>query len=247
MKITVLGGRGLLGRQLSPLLTNAGHEVTHASRSVYGEGDVRVDLTTGEGLPEAVEDADIVVHLVSDARQPQKTDVAGTRSLLNAMGDQHLIYMSIVGVDKHPLAYYRAKYQVEQMIEGAGRSHAIVRATQFHDFVAYFLGAACKPPVPLIPKRFLFQPIDTREVASHLVELVESGQTGLQPDLAGPEIHTAAYLARSLMVARGRSKPVMNLPVPGKTARAFKQGVHTNKERAIGVRTWADYLRTIAA
>ena len=242
MKITVLGGRGLLGRQLSPLLTNAGHEVTNASRSVHGERDRRADLTTGDGLSAAIEDADIVIHLVSNARQPQKTDVAGTRCLLNAMGNQHLIYVSIVGVDNHPLAYYRAKDQVEQMIESAGRSHAILRATQFHDFVAYFMGVACKPPVPLIPKRFVFQPIDTREVASHLGELVESGHTGLQPDLAGPQIHAAAYLAQSLMAARGKSKPIVNLPVPGKAGRAFRHGVHTNKERAVGVRTWDDYL-----
>ena len=97
----------------------------------------------------------------------------------------------------------------------------------------------------MIPKKFVFQPIDTREVARHLVELVDSGRTRLQPDLGGPEIHTAEYLARSLMTARGKSKRLANLPLPGKTARVFKQGVHTNRDRAVGVRTWDDFLDTL--
>ena len=247
MKITVVGGQGLLGRRLTPILVEAGHDVTVASRSAVGDAKARIDLTTGEGLVEAVRGASTVLHLATDARQHQKTDVAGTRKLLDVIEGQHLIYISIVGVEKHPFSYYRSKYKVEQMIENSGTSHAILRATQFHDFVAYFLGAACKPPVPLIPKRFVFQPIDTQEVAAHLAELVETGRTGLQPDIAGPEIQTADYLAKSLMTAQGKSKRIINLPVPGKAAAAFRQGVHTNADRAVGVRTWEDHLETVAA
>ena len=93
----------------------------------------------------------------------------------------------------------------------------------------------------------MFPPIETGEVAVNIAELVESGRTGLQPDFGGPEVHTAEYLAKSLMAARGKSKRIVNLPVPGKAAAAFRQGVHTNPDRAVGVRTWEDYLRTIAA
>ena len=247
MNITVLGGQGLLGRRLTPLLVEAGYDVTVASRSAVGSGKMRADLANGKGLAEAIQAADIVVHLASDARQHQKIDVGGTRNLLDVIDGRHLIYVSIVGVDKHPFAYYRAKYEAEQTIETSAKSYAILRATQFHDFVAYFLGAACKPPVPLIPTRFVFQSIDTGEVADHLAQLVESGLTGLRPDIAGPEIRTAEYLANSLMTARGKSKRIVNLPVPGKTAAAFRHGVHTNPDRAVGVRTWNQYLSAIAA
>lgn len=235
MRVTVLGGRGLLGRHLAPLLTEAGHVVTIAGRA-------EADLATGEGLPGVVADADVVVHLASDARRPKTVDVAGTSRLIGALVDQHLVYMSIVGVDQHPFAYYRAKYEAEQMIEGSGVSHSILRATQFHDFIAYLLGAASKPPVALIPKRFLFQPVDTGEVASQLAALVHDPRPGLQPDFAGPEVHTAEYLARSLMEARGRERPILNLPVMGEAARAFKRGVHTNPDRAVGIRTWEQFL-----
>lgn len=244
MRVTVLGGKGLLGRHLRPRLEESGHEVIVASRSARGGAEARADVATGEGLSEAIEGSDVVVHLASDPRQPSKTDVAGTRNVLDALGAQHLVYMSIVGVDRHPFAYYRAKHQAEQLIDKSGARHSILRATQFHDFVSYFLGAACKPPVALIPKRFVFQPIDTDEVATHLAGLVESRAPGLQPDLGGPAIHTAEYLARTLMTAIGRERPMINLPVPGNAARAFKDGLHTNADRTVGTRTWEEYLST---
>lgn len=247
MNVTLIGGKGLLGRHLRPLLAQVGHDVTVASRSAGGEGEVKANLVTGKGLDEAVDSADVVVHLASDPRQPSKTDVEGTRKLLDALEGQHLVYMSIVGVDRHPFFYYQAKYQVEQMIDKSGIPHSILRATQFHDFVAYFIGAACKPPVALIPKRFVFQPIDSAEVASHLAELIGSQAPGLQPDLGGPEVLTAEQLARSLMTATGRERPIVNLPVPGKAARAFKNGVHTNPDRAVGTRTWSRYLEELGS
>ena len=238
MRVTVLGGSGLLGRSLTPKLTEAGHVVTVASRS----SDAKVDLESGAGLADAVKDADVVVHLASDARKPRKVDVAGTAGLLELIDGQHLVYMSIVGVDHHPFTYYRAKHEVEQMIEASGVSYTILRATQFHEFVAGFLGAACKPPIALIPKKFVFQPVDTGEVASRLAALVHDPRHGLEADFAGPEVHTAEYLARSLMEARGRERPILNLPVFGKAARAFRAGVHTNPEAATGLRTWEEFL-----
>ena len=238
MRVTVLGGGGLLGQNLVPLLIETGHELTIASRS----SDSRTNIETGEGLAEVVKDADLVVHLASDPRNSEKVDIAGTANLLDLLDHQHLFYMSIVGVDRHPLTYYRAKYQVEQMIESSGLTYTILRATQFHDFVAYVLGAAAKPPLALIPKRFVFHPVDAAEVARELATLFHARRIGLQPDFAGPKIHNAEHLARTLMEAKGRERPILNLPVPGKSAKAFKQGVHTNADQAVGRKTWVEFL-----
>lgn len=245
MKVTVLGGKGLLGSHLVPLLDERGHETTVTSRNPSEQNEAKADFVSGDGLTEAVKDADTVVHLVSDATKPRKTDIEGTVRLLDVMDDQHLVYMSIVGVDRHPFAYYKAKHETEELIAGSGITHSILRATQFHDFIAYVLRSACRPPIALIPKKFVFQPIEVAEVAVALADLVQERRTGLQPDLAGPEIHTAEHLARTLMEAIGRERPMLNLPVPGKAARAFRDGLHTNESRAVGQRTWGDYLEEI--
>lgn len=238
MRVTVLGGKGLLGSRLIPLLDEVGNDVTVASRSA----GAKVDLETGEGLEQAVEDADIVVHLASDPRKPRKVDVAGTARLLDALDGQHVFYLSIVGVDRHPFSYYQAKHEAEQLITQSGLPYTILRATQFHDFVAYFLGAAVRYPVALVPKRFVFQPVDTDEVARELATLIHARRPGLQPDFAGPEVHTAEHLARTLMTAMGKRRMMINLPVPSDSARAFRAGAHTNPEQAVGRRTWNEYL-----
>ena len=243
MRVVITGGRGLLGSRLSPMLAERGHDVIVTSRSATGDGAVAADLLTGEGLGEAMSGADVIIHLASDAQKPKKVDVAGTERLLSVLDPgQRIVYMSIVGVDRHPFFYYRSKLQVEQMIESSGIPFTILRATQFHEFVAFFLGAAVRSVAAIVPKKFVFQPVDTGEVASHLADLMEEGRTGLVPDFAGPEIHTAEYLARTLMEQQGRERPMIPLPVFGRAASAFKQGIHTNPERAVGNRTWEQFL-----
>jgi uncharacterized protein YbjT (DUF2867 family) len=240
MRVTLIGGGGLLGSHLVPLLDEAGHETTVASRST----EPRVDLVTGEGLRAAVEDAEVVVHLASDARRPRDVDVAGTQRLLSVLADQHLIYVSIVGVDRHPLPYYRAKLQAERQIADSPKAHSIVRATQFHDFIAYLLHLVTRAPVATVPSGWVTQPIDVREVASAIAETVERRPFGLQPDLAGPEVMGIEHLARTYMSAVGRTRPLLRLPVPGRVSRAFRDGVHTNPDRAVGESTWSQYLRS---
>ena len=240
MKITVLGGKGLLGHHLVPLLEKAGHGVTVASRST----EPAVDLRSGEGIAEAIADAEVIFHLASDAFRAKKVDLVGTQRVLQEMTGQRLVYVSIVGVDRHPLPYYRVKYEVEQMIEQSGVDYTIVRATQFHDFVAYFLGMTTKLPIGFVPHRFVFQPIDTAEAAAHIATLVEFAG-GRAPDLAGPEVLGIAELARSLMTEKGIERPLIQIPIPGRVGRAFRKGIHTNPDRAIGKITWADYLQSL--
>jgi uncharacterized protein YbjT (DUF2867 family) len=57
MKLVVLGGSGSLGRAIVGKAKAAGHEVVAASRS----GDVKVDVTMGQGLAEAFAGADVVM------------------------------------------------------------------------------------------------------------------------------------------------------------------------------------------
>jgi uncharacterized protein YbjT (DUF2867 family) len=78
-------------------------------------------------------------------------------------GCGHLVYVSIVGVDRIPLAYYQAKLDVERRIEGQQAvPWTIQRATQFHPFVAAALTKLMRLPVLPLPSALRFQPVDRR-------------------------------------------------------------------------------------
>lgn len=246
MKITVLGGTGLLGRRVVRELARDGIDHIIAGRSAEGPNAVAVDIATGKGISEALAGCDTVMLLPSNPAKSKKVDVEGTRRLLPLIGDRHLIYISIVGVDRHPFGYYRAKFDVEQMIAASVENYSILRATQFHDLLVLALGKLARLwPYCLVPSRFVFQPVDVGEVARHLVDIAGSGPAGMLPDLAGPEIIDIKTLARTYMTAIGRERPVVGVYLPGRVARAFRDGFHTNPERAVGRKTWEQHLEQL--
>ena len=66
LKITLIGGSGLIGRKLAPLLEAQGHEVVIASPS---RG---VNTLTGEGLADAVKGSQVVVDVTNSPSFEEK-------------------------------------------------------------------------------------------------------------------------------------------------------------------------------
>jgi nucleoside-diphosphate-sugar epimerase len=76
-EILVTGGSGSLGGRVVDRLRTSGHEVRALSRSGR-PGTVRGDLMTGEGLKQAVEGVDVIVHCASNPTKTRMTYVEGT-------------------------------------------------------------------------------------------------------------------------------------------------------------------------
>ena len=134
--ILVTGGSGVLGRALVPLLTEAGYQVrimSRQARSSMSEDNiewVQVDLKSGEGIAEAVADTEIIVHAASNPMQTKTTDIQGTEALLAAAhraNVEKVLYISIIGIDKIPFAYYQTKVAVEEIVKDSGLPWAILR------------------------------------------------------------------------------------------------------------------------
>jgi uncharacterized protein YbjT (DUF2867 family) len=246
VKVLVTGGTGMIGRALVERLRDHA-EVRVLSRRA-GPGVLRGDLETGEGLAAAVDGVDAIAHCASaaDYRRPER-DVAQTRLLLAALGDArpHLLYISIVGVDKIRFGYYRAKLATERLILDSGLPYTILRTTQFHDLALMFLMLLTRGPVAIAPRGFRGQPVDTGEVADRMAGLVLGGPAGRVPDLGGPRVEDAAEMVRAYLAVTGRRRPVLRLPVPGRTAADFRAGGGLLPPDGMrGERTFADYLRS---
>jgi hypothetical protein len=99
-----------------------------------------------------------------------------------------------------------------------------------------------KLPVIPVPAGFRFQPVDTDEVAARLVEPALGNPAGLVPDLASPRVYTMADLLRGYLRARRKHRLTVPVRIPGRAARAFRAGANLTPERAVGRRTWEDFL-----
>jgi uncharacterized protein YbjT (DUF2867 family) len=242
-RILVTGGTGTVGRVVAQRLLDSGVHVRILSRGLRSPGTggrtsqaeyVVGDVKAGAGLAEAITGVDTVVHCVDPAQQV--VDAA-----LRA-GRPHLVYISIVGIDRIPLGYYRRKLADEELISGSGLPWTVLRATQFHDLVAVMLRGLAAPPVMCVPAGFSFQPIDVRDVGAELAALALAGPAGRVPDMAGPEVLPVAELARRYLAAVGKRRPVVPISVPGRIGRGYRAGANLAPDRAVGTISFDRYL-----
>ncbi len=250
MNVLVTGGTGTLGRHVVMQLRQTGHRARILSRAPRGHVDaVQGDLASGAGLLQAVAGMDAIIHAASATREPLRgraIDVLGTRRLLAMARDagvRHIVYVSIVGIDKVAYPYYRTKLAAEGVVRENLVPWSILRATQFHDFMEYLLGGFSRiPGVTAIPVAWQFQPVDARDVAQRLAKVVLGEPAGMLPDFGGPEIHDFTSIAQLWLAARKSNRRIVNLPVPFKLSRQIAQGGLLCPDHKDGKATFGDHL-----
>ncbi|MCQ4082973.1 NAD(P)H-binding protein [Streptomyces sp. RB6PN25] len=250
--ILVTGGTGVLGARVVQRLAEGGRPVRVLSRRLRW-ADARVpekaewavgDLAEGTGLDAALDGVGTVVHCASDPRR-WKNDVTGARHLLAAArkaGSPHVLYVSIVGIDKVPFGYYRAKLEVERLVERSGLPWTVLRATQFHDLVLVIGQQVGRLPVVPVPSGVVLQPVDVGDVAVRVAELAVGEPAGRAPDLGGPAEWRLAEAVRAVLRAKGRRRPVVEVPVPGAAIRAVREGALLVPGDRMGRRGFEEFL-----
>jgi uncharacterized protein YbjT (DUF2867 family) len=153
-----------------------------------------VDTLTGEGLPQAMDGAEVVVD-VSNAPSWGDDEVlaffrtsAGNvaRAELDA-GVGHHVTLSVVGTDRLPESgYFRAKLAQEEAVRASGVPFTILRATQFFEFLGRIGDAGTDgDTVRLAPVSV--QPEAADDVASALARIAVGPPVDGIVELAGPE------------------------------------------------------------
>lgn len=250
MKVAVVGGTGVLGKPLVATLAARGDEVLALSRKPgrtmpEGVSHQRVDLTTGDGLAEALAGVEVVVDASnSSPRDAAPVLVEGTKRLLRggeAAGVRHHVGVSIVGCDRVPMPYYKVKVEQEEAIAAGEVPWSLLRATQFHTLVAWFFSQAARWRILPTGKARL-QPIDPAVVAQHLADATHADPAGRLPDVGGPEIHTLAELAGTWRATNdGRLLP-LRIPTVGKIGRPIGEAALCDPGAAAGGPTFEQWL-----
>jgi len=171
-------------------------------------------------------------------------DAAAAGNLLGAAeraGRPHLVYISIVGIDRVSLGYYKSKLEVERQIESSGLPWTVLRATQFHELVLRICEPLARVPVMLVPAMSM-QPVAAAEVAARLSELASGPPAGRVPDMGGPEVRGFGELARMYLNARGRRRAVLPVRLPGAAFARLRRGANLVPDHATGRITFGQFL-----
>jgi uncharacterized protein YbjT (DUF2867 family) len=250
----VTGGTGTLGRLVVPMLRDAGCKVRVLTRRRREAGEgiefVTGDLATSEGIEAAVEGAEIIVHCAGSAKGDEDKALNLVRAASRAEV-RHLVYISVVGADRIPVVsgvdramfgYFASKLAAERVVADSGLPWTTLRAAQFHDLILSVAEQMARLPLIPLPAGFRVQPVDAGEVAARLVGLALGEPTGLVPDMAGPKVYSAPELLRGYLRASHRRRLVIPVWLPGRAARAFRNGANLAPGHAVGRRTWEEFL-----
>jgi hypothetical protein len=190
----------------------------------------------------------LVDELVHGARESGarvlRTDLRQTENLLSAAPEVgHVLYVSVVGIDRMPYAYYGQKLACEEAIKGGAVPYTILRATQFHELLERGLRAAGRLPLVPLPLDWRVQPVAAAEVAEHVVDVVAGVPVGRADDFAGPEVLELRRVIEVWRARHHRPRSVVGIPVPGRLSAALRRGENTAPGRADGRQTWEQFVQ----
>ena len=256
--VLVTGGTGHLGRDLVERLVAAGHKVRVFARIPGARGDVEWavgDLTTGAGMKAAIDDVDTVINAATFSpiarrggfrpidffKSPSAVDVEGTARLLElseTASVKHFLHVSIVGIDDASLPYAKVKLEGERLVKSSSVAWSVVRAMPFYYLLKQTLDGLTWLPAWPVPKA-AFNPVDTSDVAEHLVECAFDAKRGIRSEIGGPEDLTCTDFVRQYQHATGVHRTILPVRMSEKAARGMGFCVAHGVR---GVTPWASWL-----
>jgi uncharacterized protein YbjT (DUF2867 family) len=208
-KIAVAGATGRVGRHVVDVLEEGGHDVVAMSRSAG------VDVVTGDGLAEALAGVECIIDAATGSSPDEEAATefftAAARNLQEAgqrAGVRRIVVVSIIGIDRFTGGYSAAKLVHERATLSGPIPARVLRAAQFHEFVAQLVVWGRRGEVSYVP-RMRTQLVAARTVAEALADLATGPESAPAPgssgapilEIAGPREESLVEMAR-LLVAR---------------------------------------------
>jgi uncharacterized protein YbjT (DUF2867 family) len=201
MNIVVIGGRGLVGRNIVERLRAQGHRVTAASRATG------VDVITGQGLAACLAGAEVVVDVTNAPTYDDeaafdffRTAIANLLEAELAAGVKHHVTLSIVGTERLEDSHYlRGKALQDRLIRASGIPFTIVHATQFYEFLVAIIIDAVRDQVVRLSPAYI-QPVASDDVAALMAGLAVGEPLNGAIEIAGPERERMSELIQRFVI-----------------------------------------------
>ena len=240
--IVVAGGTGVVGGGIALELHRRGHRVvalSHrgATRTTPLPEAVEVrhaDVTTGEGLDEALRGADAVVIALAFSNSPieaprrhqtfMEVDAAGTERVVEAAaaaGVPRVAYLSGAGAAPDARHWFRAKWRAEQAVRASGMTWTIVRPTWIYGprdvALNRFLGFARQllaVPMTNLGRQRL-APVFIDDVGRLIADALDDPAAEDQVfELGGPDAFSMREIVATALRAARLRRPIVPGPTP---------------------------------
>ncbi|MDO3643740.1 SDR family oxidoreductase [Mucilaginibacter sp. L3T2-6] len=211
MEILVVGGTGLIGKDVSRKLADAGHQV------IIGSPSKGINIVTGEGLAEALVGTNIVIDLSNSPSPDDETALnffraAGKNLVMyeKEASVKHHLVLSIVGTDRVAyIGYLQAKKEQEDNIKNSGIPYTIIRSTQFHEHITTLIAVQGKETEVNI-STVDYQPIAAIDVVELVVKLALEEPKNGTIEIAGPERAPMTDFVQRYLNHKGDSKVLIS-------------------------------------
>jgi uncharacterized protein YbjT (DUF2867 family) len=244
MKLTVIGGTGLIGSQVVQKLSAAGHEAVPAAQSTG------VDLITGNGLDQALEGAEVVTNVANSPTFDEASLDFFSTSMTNLLaagqraGVRHHVVLSIVGVDQAPqLDYYRAKTLQEDLLRQGPTPYSIVRATQFFEFMDALVSETSDDGTVRLPATPL-QPIAAADVVAEVAEVSTGAPLNGIRNVAGPDVLPLDEIGRLTLAAEYDKRTVITDANAGMLAAVPGDVLTASPDAHLGPTHYRDWIQS---
>ena len=229
MRVTVFGATGTVGQALLPLLADHEEVVAVSRRPRAAQDGIRwatADVSSGEGITDAIEGADVLYYLVhslgeGDFEARDRQAAARVSREAARAGVSQIVYLGGLGAD-HPDAspHLRSRRVTGELLAADGVPVTTLRAAMVvgKGSAAFetILALVKRLPVMITPSWVSTptQPIALEDIAGYLAAVCGNEDTlGEGFDVGGPEVMTYRQMMERIARLLGRTPVIVEVPV----------------------------------
>ena len=236
---TILGGGGFIGRYLVRNLTKKNYRCIISTRKAFQKGYLKTQATPGaielldwnsnnfSELKEAIKNSDVVVNLIGILYETRKQKFYNIHSsipeavakICSEADVKKFVHVSAIGANENSKSLYqKSKHLGEVKALSNFKNTLIVRPSVVcgteDNFTNLFSKLSILPVIPLVGINYKFQPILVNDVASAIVQAIETkNNEGKIYEIGGPKVISFGDMVKSILKTINKKRFVVQMPM----------------------------------
>ena len=237
---TILGGGGFIGRYLVRNLTKKNYRCIVSTRKAFEKGYLKTQATPGaielidwspnnfSELKEAIKNSDIVVNLIGILYETRKQKFYNIHSNIpeaiaktcSESEVKKFIHVSAIGANENSKSLYqKSKRLGEVKALNNFKNTIIIRPSVVcgteDNFTNLFSKLSILPVIPIVGINYKFQPILVDDVASAIVQAIETKNNEEKIyEIGGPKVINFGDMVKSILKTINKKRFVVSMPMP---------------------------------